>query len=199
MINLFISLYPEKNRERQNELVECLKRNSKVFDKVFILAEQSEEIEFIPELENVIVLPVTVRPTFRTFFNCINTVSKIDDINCVCNGDIYFEPFTKFPQPHECFALCRYEIKKNGPTTFLNRFDSQDAFLFKGHIRIPKYADFFALPGSDNRICYELKEIGYHMSNPSLTIKCYHLHEGQKSYDGTQKVNRPYHFIHPSE
>lgn len=199
--NLYVSLYPEKNIERVNELVECLKRNSKVFDTIFVLAEESERINFIPkELSNIVLLPVTVRPTFRTFFNAVNNITKEDDINVVANSDVYFEELIHFPKINECYALCRYEVKKNGPTMFLNRFDSQDAWLFKSSIRMPRFADFhMGIGGCDNRLAAELLNCGYTILNPSLTIKIFHLHEGAKSYDGSQKVQRPYHFLPPIE
>lgn len=200
MISLYISLYPEKDRERQNELVECLKINSKVFDKIFILAEQSEEIGFIPELQNAVLLPVTTRPTLKTFLTCVNTITSENDINVIANSDIYFEQLTKFPSYNQCFALCRYDVKKNGPTTFVNRKDCTDSWIFRGKITIPKFTDhWMGIPGCDNRANWEFMNIGYQISNPSLTIKTFHLHAGEKSYDGSVRIQRPYHFLPPIE
>lgn len=206
-LNLYISLYPEKNPERMAELIECFKKNSLVFDRIFILLENAAQFEHHESFTNEksVILPISVRPTFRSFFNFINTlpnyfnIDNRQDINVLCNSDIYFDKFTKFPQSHECFALCRYEIEHDGKITFLNRRDSQDSYLFVGHIRIPRYCDFWSWPGGDNRICYEIKEAGYQISNPSITIKTYHLHKGEKSYDGSNKVNRPYLFLTPTE
>jgi hypothetical protein len=199
MINLYISLYPEKNIQRVNELVECLKRNSNVFDTIFVLGEQSENITFIPkELTNIVLLPVTVRPTFRTFFNAINNITGDADINCVSNSDIYFDELTMFPKENECWALTRYDVSKNGPITFVGRKDCTDSWLFKGKIRIPKFTDhWLGIPGCDNRQNWELMNVGYQISNPSLTIKSYHLHAGEKSYDGSVRIQRPYHFLPP--
>lgn len=203
-INLFISLYNEQNRERQNELHTCLMNNLKsgCFDRVWAIAEDDKQgLSYLREVNpyTLNVLPCTVRPTFRTFFEAINNVTKPEDINVIANSDIYFESIPIHPKYNECFALTRYEVNKNGPITFLNRRDSQDSFFFNGHIKIPKFCDFFMLPGADNRICWELMNAGYQMSNPSLTIKSFHLHDGQKSYDGSTRVNRPYYFIVPSE
>jgi hypothetical protein len=205
MNNLFLSLYPEKNPERQKELLTCLKNNAKVFDNIFILTELDDQIKFIPEIKskaNIFRLPITVRPTFKSFFDCVNHVCDNSDINYVCNADIYFEEITKTPKQNECWALCRYEVDKNGNKTFMNRKDSADSFVFAGKIKVPRYSAFFiGIPGCDNRISFELKEIGYQISNPSLTVKCYHLHTGAKSYDTATaiRVSRPYHFLPPTE
>jgi len=187
--NLFISLYNEQNKKRQSELKECLLRNCKVFDIVWVLAEGGELAEWVLEglPTNVNVLPVTIRPTFRTFFNAVNAVTNYDDINVVSNSDIYFEALNLLPGINQCFSITRYE---NG--ILLNQIDSQDAWIFKGIIKIPSYCDYHQIPGCDNRLNYELRKMGYEMSNPCLTIKSHHLHKGEKSYDGTKRINPPY-------
>lgn len=202
MTNLFISLYEEKDPKRSEELYTCLinNYNSKCFDNIFILSEGS----YMPALNNmtnnIFVLPCSIRPTFRTFFEVINNTTQNDDINVIANSDIYFEDFPITPQYNECLALTRYEVKKNGPITFVNRKDCTDVWVFRNRIKIPLYSDFWlGIPGCDNRINHELLSVGYKMLNPSLTFKTFHLHEGEKSYDGSQKINRPYHFIIPTE
>ena len=90
--NLFISLYPEKNIQRLNELKTCLEKNSKVFDQIYILLEKADEFILDGfEHKNIQWLPITVRPTFQSFFNAINNLSANDDINVISNSDIYFE------------------------------------------------------------------------------------------------------------
>ncbi len=226
MVHLFISQYFEKDKARANELHTCLMNNLKsgCFDAVWIIAEDDGNgLKYLRDVSpyTVNVLPCTVRPTFRTFFEAINTIDSEfkkaesgsffgnvkfgarqqteENIYIVANSDIYFESIPILPRVNQVFALCRYEVKKNGPITFLGRSDSQDVWLFRGPIKIPRFCDCHNLPGSDNRIAAELLNVGYQVLNPSLTIKTYHLHEGEKSYDGSQKVGRPYHFIHPIE
>lgn len=236
MTNLFISLYHEKDKARSDELHKCLMNNLKsgCFDAVWIIAEDDGHgLKYLRDVSpyTVNVLPCTVRPTFRTFFEVINNLEERferahyfqffgvkgdvtvrgysplgakqgfeGNVNIVANSDIYFESLPVLPKSNQVFALTRYEVKKNGPIIFVNRSDCQDSWLFRGKIQIPKFADFWpGLPGCDNRIAAELKAIGYDILNPSLTIKTFHLHEGDKSYDGSRKVNRPYHFIKPTE
>lgn len=236
MTNLFISLYHEKDKARSDELHTCLMNNlkSSCFDAIWIIAEDDGHgLKYLRDVSpyTVNVLPCTVRPTFRTFFEVINNLEERferahdfqffgvngdvtirgysplgakqgfeGNVNIVANSDIYFESLPVLPKTNQCFALCRYECRKNGPITFLNRKDSQDSFIFRGKIKIPKFCDaHFGIPGVDNRMCWELMNIGYEVLNPSLTIKSFHLHEGAKSYDGSVKIGRPYHFLHPIE
>lgn len=204
-LNLFISLYPEKNKERQRELITCLTNNAKVFDQIFILTERDAEIDFIPQIKSkaaIYRLPINVRPTYKSFFDCVNKVSGQDDINTICNADIYFKEPPPDLATNKCYALSRWDITPNGQAVHLARKDSQDSLVFKSRIKIPQYASFFiGVPGCDNRICRELLVIGYDISNPSITIKSYHLHHGEKSYDTATaiRVQRPYHFLPPIE
>ena len=90
--------------------------------------------------------------------------------------------------------MCRWD--GNGPVPFGN--GSQDSWIFRGKVTIPKYCDFFlGIPGCDNRIAWELKEVGYLMSNPTLSIRNFHIHESDfRTYsEATVKIPRPYLFI----
>lgn len=214
MVQLFISAYPEKDRSRAEELHTCLMNNLKsgCFDAIWVIAEDDgKDFEYMKsghwnvDPYTVNVLPCTVRPTFRTFFEAANNImarlgNDQNVVSIICNSDIYFEQIPVLPKFDECFALTRYEVKRNGPITFLNRKDSQDSFFFRGFIKIPKFCDaHLGIPGVDNRCCAELLNVGYKVLNPSLTIKSFHLHDGAKSYDGSVKVGRPYHFVDPIE
>lgn len=174
------------------------------------------------------VLPCTTRPTFRTFFNAVNNIDDMlkrerpnssigrhdnainignpigvqvqpeENVYIIANSDIYIEDLPILPNNNQCFALTRWEVGKNGAITFLNRKDSSDMWIFRSRIKSPSYADFHNLPGCDNRINWEIRNIGYEISNPSRTIKTYHLHNGAKSYDGSKRVNKPYLFLEPT-
>jgi hypothetical protein len=189
MTTLYISAYPETSKLRQNELDTCLEKNRMVFDRVIVLAEHPKQ-----GYENVIVLPVSCRPTFRTFFNAVNHITQKDDINIVANSDIYFQELTKYPAPHQVFALTRWESND----FFLNRNDSQDTWIFNGNIRMPGYCDFYmGFGGCDNRLAMELSRVGYEVLNPSLTIKTFHLHSIPTDHKGKLVVNRPYLKLNP--
>jgi len=200
---------------------------SGVFDAVWIIAEEDgHELKYLPNVKpyTVNILPCTTRPTFRTFFNAINNIDDMlkkvvnssigkhehgvnvgmlqiqpeENVYIIANSDIYFESLPVLPKVNECFALCRYDIQKDGSAIFLNRNDAQDTWLFKGKIKIPQYCDFhMGTPGCDNRVNVELSRMGYEILNPSLTIKSYHLHSNPTNHIGKQKVNPPYLRLNP--
>lgn len=202
MNSLFISLYEEKNGARRLELETCLMRNCAVFDRIFVLAEGSENgsTAYLDHLAGdvIVLLPVSCRPTFRTFFMAINGVSGTDDVNVIANSDIYFEELAAAPASHQCFALTRWDMR-NGHAKFLNRVDSQDTWMLRGPVRQVGFADFhLGVPGCDNRINLELSRAGYVVSNPSLTIKTYHLHANPTDHSkAVKRVNPPYLKLEP--
>ena len=178
MTNLYISLFTS---HRQIEFNECIKHNLKVFDSVYVLNEGCEHTG--------INLPVTCRPTFRTFFKAVNHLTNPDDINVIANSDIYFKEAPIAPKRNQCFALTRYE-----GDVFKDMSDSQDVWIFIGKINIPAYCDFhLGIRGCDNRIAKELLMIGYDVLNPSLTIKTYHIHTDPTDHHASGKlVGQPY-------
>lgn len=191
MTNLFISWFKS---ERESEYLTCLQKNAEIFDRIFILNETDKQPYSHHECK-ILNLPVNGRPTFRTFFNAINHITKDGEINVIANSDIWFENIIG-PKVNECYALTRHE-----PTFFLNRSDSQDSWLFTGIIKIPYYCDFaLGYPGCDNRIAYELKMAGYMVLNPSLSIKTHHVHKVATDHykPGTKRILRPYLKIEPS-
>jgi len=158
-MNLFINTYTDKNPERDKELQECLRLNK--------LNNPSFKIYNLPN-----------RPTYREFFNVINLVTLPTDINIILNMDIYLpENFICNPTPGECYALSRWDIQPDGSAVHYNNSGSQDTWIFRGAIRMVEGANFTqGVPGCDNKIAYLLQEAGYVVTNPSTTIKTYHLH-----------------------
>lgn len=197
MRNLFISLYKPQDKNREVELLQCLKKNRFVFDQVFVLMEGGYGVD--QKAKNVYELPVTTRPTYRTFFKAINRVSHSDDLNVIANSDIYFDETIEATDKicsHDCYALTRYD-----DGVFMNRKDSQDVWMFRGHVRMNNglYCDFhLGTPGCDNRIAWELGQAGYFVSNPSLSIKTHHVHSNPREHDRTKVVAMPYLKIEPT-
>lgn len=196
MRNLYISLYKPLDKAREVELLFCFRKNRFIFDQVFVFTEGGYGVD--QKCKNVIELPVSGRPTYRTFFRAINHTSKPDDINVIANSDIYFDASiaaAEVIKHHDCFALTRYD---NG--VFMNRKDSQDVWMFRGHVTINNmFCDFqLGTPGCDNRIAWELRQVGYFVTNPSLTIKTHHVHKNPKEHDRAKVVGMPYFKIEPT-
>lgn len=209
MVNIFVSVYKEPNETRNKELVHCLLQNinNENVDKVYILLEPSSEYK--PESSKEVVIQLHKRPTFGSYFEVVNSVSGREDINIIINSDIYFdkesiELIKSNLSNNQCFALTRYDVHEDSTHTFLGRRDSQDSWCFKGKIRYSAMMRNFHLgkPGCDNRIAHEIQKARYKITNPSKTIKSYHLHNSQvKSYERTADhiVKPPYLRIDPTE
>lgn len=126
-----------------------------------------------------------------------------DAVNVIVNSDIFFDEtinLARIIKPNQCYALTRYDWNGNGHARFLNRADSQDAWIFRGRIKKEMYSDFcLGVPGCDNRIAYEIKKAGYIILNPSKSIHALHYHaSGERSYTSkTEPVAKPYHFVPP--
>ncbi len=125
-----------------------------------------------------------------------------NDINIIINSDIFFdETIGKVHQIKrlEAYCLTRYDLV-NGKGVFFNREDSQDAWVFRGHVKNVPAQFSQGRPGCDNRLAYELKKVGYDISNPSLDIHIIHLHESNKRTSVNTRFNQvqnPYALIFP--
>ena len=180
MINLFTTYYNEKNSERDDELKECLNINSKLeaINNIYALSE-IEKDDFL--LNNDInVIRIFERPTFNKFFDSINEVTSNDDINVISNSDIYFDEslnrLNEINLTNFCFALTRWDVWNDGRARLTEISESQDCWIFKGKINIINANIKIGIPGCDNRLAYEIKEAGYNLTNPSISIRAYHLH-----------------------
>jgi len=203
MIKLFLNLFPSTHLTRMQEYLASLIINATLvkIDKIYILQEGDIDENFKYLHEKIEYIKTDRRYSYRDFFEFINKNTTDEDINILSNTDIIFDYSIKEVSRithDECYALSRWD--GNGPVTFGNV--SQDSWIFRGEINIPKYCEFFmGIPGCDNRIAWELKEIGYLVSNPSLSIRNFHIHASNfrtMNYE-TDRVPHPYLCITQTE
>lgn len=184
MINLFTNYYIDKNPARQKEIEYCLCKN------------------LSNPMLNVVVLNSQNRLSYSFYFRKINLLGGHDDINIIANSDIYFESDIKIVEKmtaNQCFALSRWDIDQNGNAQHYDHSDSQDAWIFRGKIKQGLNGEFnLGVPGCDNRIAYEINRAGYLISNPSKTVKSYHVHQSDIRNYGGNKVPPPYMNVHCS-
>lgn len=185
MINLITSYYQDSNLDRRKEIDFCFFKNSILSNVNFIVLESQKRVKF------------------SEYFEHINKITKQDDVNIVCNSDIYFEEeilLSEKIKEDQVFALSRWDLQTNGSIKFFDRFDSQDAWIFRGKIK-PIYADFYmGYRGCDNRLAHELAQSGYQVFNPSKTLKAIHVHTSNiRNYTYNDKlfVPGPYKSIDP--
>jgi hypothetical protein len=178
MIRLFYNYYEDRNPVRKREIDFCLQKN---LDNKLI---------------TTIIIESQEKPTYDFFFKHINRITEPDDINILCNSDIFFDDTIKLVEGikhKELYALSRWDWFNPDRSVLFDRQDSQDTWIVRG--RIENVAGDFSLglKGCDNRIAYEFDKSGYKVSNPSRSIKTHHVHNSQiRTYSWTNVVPAPY-------
>lgn len=182
MIRLFYNYYEDKNPLRKREIDYCLQRN---------LANK---------LITTIICESPGKPSYKFFFDQINKVTGPEDINIICNSDIFLDETISLAlniKDKQLYALSRWDwLGNDALTRFFDRPDSQDTWIVKGKVE-DVFGDFtLGIRGCDNRIAYEFMKAGYNVSNPSKSIKTYHVHNsGVRNYTMADVVDPPYHTI----
>lgn len=178
MIRLFYNYYEDKNPVRKMEIDMCLQKN---LSNKFL---------------STIIIESASKPTYDFFFQQINKITGPDDINIICNSDIFFDETIALAEKikhKQLFALSRWDWHHPLACTFFDRPDSQDTWITKGKIE-NVFGNFtLGIRGCDNRIAYEFEKSGYAVSNPSKSIKTYHVHNsGVRNYTMADVVPKPY-------
>lgn len=205
MIRLYTTYYHEKNTNRRNEYLSCLRYNldCEAIDRVVVVNENGD----LPSLktEKLTVIQTNDRPTYSDLFELINQNTIESDISIIANTDIYFgqsiSVLNHLAFNDRCFALSRWDVGPKGKAVLFDRNDSQDVWIFKGRIKNINGDFHSGVPRCDNRIAYELEKAGYRVENPSFSIKSYHLHTGERGeYPGVNQsgyIEPPYKYIWP--
>lgn len=224
-MRLFIPFYIDKNKDRQEEIIYCARKNMMAgFDLITFVCETKEEADYIVSeadrfdaevgIPTKTIITTDVSGKRQTFNYMLELMERHDDIglNVFCNSDIYFlnlkeisDFFYSRPRtPKFSIALSRYDISPSGQAEHFNRADSQDTWVFEGHPKFkPSIEIKFGVAGNDNRFAHEMKEAGFLVINPSIRIRTFHLHLTQvRNYvvDGQviERIPPPYHLINPS-
>ena len=177
MINLFTTYYIDKNPVRQKEIDFCMLKNL-----------QNKSI-------NTVIIESQNRVKFKFMFDIVNNYTNKDDINIVCNADIWIDEenakLLEKIKHEECYALSRWDWNDGKPIHFA-RSDSQDFWCFRDKIKDVESDFCLGLLGCDNRLAYCLKQAKYTITNPSLTIKSYHVHSSNiRNYTYSQEYSVP--------
>ncbi len=199
-VNLFVQYYKDKNPARHEEIVKCLGMNidNKLIDRIFLLTD----IDFHVVDDKIRIIDHSGRATYNDFFNAISTYAMDEDINIISNSDIYFnhtleEVLTM--HPNMCYGLTRWDLDAQGNLAHYPHPDSQDCWIFKGHVRGVSGAFCLGKLGCDNRIAWEIKEAGYHILNLSKVIQACHMHlSGVRNWSRANKedtIPPPYYVI----
>lgn len=204
MIRLFVNWYIEKKQPRGKELNLCIEKNfhCEYIDEIVNLSDTP-----LPETGKFKNIQIDHRPTYSDFLKVVSDLAQPKDVSIIANMDIYFDEtilLTKRMTDRDAYALTRWDVNAEG-ITFMNRADSQDVWIFKGKPKEVKGANInLGTPGCDNAMAYLIKKAGYRISNPSLSIKTYHVHSsGTRHYlNGNKQIVKsapePYLLLKPT-
>lgn len=195
---LYCCYYRANSDERQDELNFCLKKNleCKSLERIVLLCEG----EIIPNIKsnNICIVKIEKRPTYRDIFNYAKTFNS-QGYNIFINSDIFITDEAiegirqRIPKYSKNFlALTRWNWH-NGTPEMNEGWDSQDTWAWFGVVPDSIKADFgYGVGGCDNSIAHHLSK-HYHIMNPSLSVKTYHVHaSGERTYTGKDRIPPPY-------
>lgn len=215
MIHVITNYYVDSSPNRQKELDTCLVKNisNLAVDMVTVLINQ-EHVETLQAMlykvadsmfDKITLVIGNGRPTYNDFIRISHGKGDANTVHVLLNSDIYLfyetTPLFNSIQSGTVWALSRWDNLHSGKPRLWNHRDSQDVWAWKGQIDVIPGADFhIGVPGCDNRIARLFLDAGFEVLNPSMTVKCIHLHQSQKrNYDRSHTVQPPYHFIQPHE
>lgn len=219
-IYLIQQFYIDKNQERQQEILKCLKLNvfNNSIDKIYLLNERIyDNNELGIQSEKIIQINIKERLTYKDAFDFIenNTITNnTHAFYIISNSDIFFNKSTlelkkmNIISNNRILALNRYDYKNEKLLTDCKLFDngrpdSQDTWILHSSNNInSKFRDIFNFnlgkPGCDNKICYLFNILNYKCYNEPTIIKTFHIHNVlSRNYTSVDKINKPYTTIFP--
>ena len=197
---------------RAAEIRKCLRENasSPLIDKILLLNEGREDF---PKSHKIQEEVIGHRLTYRDVFERIYTIPD-NTIVVFANADIFidasFKDLWSLNLEDKFLALLRYELPASDlgeATLFGPRADSQDTWIVRSDDvkRRDRSAwskmDFqFGKMGCDNGIAMEMMRQKFLVSNPSQTLRTYHVHTSEiRNYSKTDVVNLPaFHYVQPT-
>jgi len=209
-IVLYQNFYVDSDLNRQKEIDECLRKNiqCEFIDAIILIHNPEFDIDYIIknkfDTTKIFFLEYENRPTYNDFLKLMKQNIEYE-INILANIDIYFNDTLRMVkeyefQKDECLALSRWDKLTDGSIIPFCHIDTQDVWIFPNPLPQINGADFtLGLPGCDNKIAFLLRQNGYKVYNPSIDIKCVHLHLTEKrNYNReTDTVPPPYAMVQP--
>lgn len=189
-VALFTSYFEQQYGDRQRELRRVMELNI-ACDSIDVIYNLGKAWEH-PKVINVEGYD---RPTYTEFISFMQTVEA--DWYILTNSDIYFtseiEDIKSLNMDGKVLCLSRWDVLHNGNAKLFDYEWTQDTWIWKGAPKSLKNVDFtMGLPACDNRLAYEIAELGLKPINPSKEIKTYHLHlSNKRSYKERDRLPGP--------
>ena len=199
--------------KRSAEIRKCLRENAKsrLIDRVLLLNESPQEFQESPKIVEEVI---GHRLTYQDVIDRIYDIPD-DVIVAFANADIFIDDNSwkdlwNLNLEDKFLALLRYDVTGTWDVTdakiFGPRADSQDTWVVRA-VDVKKRAKEswnlgfkFGKMGCDNVIALEMMKQKFLVSNPSQTLRTYHVHTSEiRNYAKTDVIEAPvFHYIQPS-
>lgn len=193
-IRLLISLYPIENRERLDEITECLRRNLALafIGSVTVLDEGFPRRDLLDH-PKVTLCPMNRRPDFADFYPHLDP----DGFNLLANNDIFFDRTLRrlrrlVPGRNDLIVLTRTE--PDGTLYRARTGDAQDAWIARGRPETLRECVFpMGFPGCENRLSFLFFRNGWRVLNPARVIRARHMHASEsRTYTPDNRIAGDY-------
>jgi hypothetical protein len=193
--------YIDASVERLGELLTCIERNAsnRKIAAVHVFIEDAIDPARLRTQYPQLALPKVRlvnhgrRVTYRDFFAYANRELPGQRV-IIANADIFFDHTLGRLDGRDLagrlLCLSRWDLLHDGSWRLFEFEGSQDAWIFQ--TPVPDFpCDFhLGLPGCDNRLAWEAERAGFVLSNPSRSIRAYHLHaSGVRRYTEYQRLH----------
>jgi hypothetical protein len=192
--------YRDSDPVRRAEILECLRKNllNEEIGEVHVLVEDdSDPLQLLGSLpkdaeSKVRVVAKGTRQTFQQLFQYANTQPPGQPV-ILANADIYFDESLRrlrgLPLASQFLCLTRWDVQRDGSAQLFDHPASQDAWIFQTPIRTFSCNFPMGVPACDNRLAWEAERAGLVLSNPSRSIRAFHLHlSGIRRYTERSRV-----------
>jgi len=206
---LLVGLYRDPSAERMREFLECIARNAanRAIAEIHVflegdIAREAVTTEF-PQLASPKVRPIPIgrRQTYQDLFAYANRELAGRRV-IVANADIFFDHtlsrLDEYDIAGSLLCLSRCDIHGDGSWALFDYESSQDVWIYEAPIRQFACSFHLGVLGCDNRLAWEAGEAGLVVSNPSRSIRAYHLHlTGIRRYTTEQRLYGPVRGVPP--
>jgi len=208
-MNLLIEYFTSRNHMRNGEFLYCLHQNlgNEYIKNIVIFIEEGSELYFdSPKITKVVRKQ---RPTYKELFDFCNS-NYIGEACIVANADIIFDDtlryFDSINMHKNFYALSRWEIStgdgKNWEIEPYENAASQDSWIFRTPIPTSDEMNYtMGKPGCDNKITYNMRDLGWTVRNPGKKVITVHFHPTNfRTYHfNDDRVPGPYLLVAPSD
>lgn len=185
-MHIWTSWYPIKDAQHLEECLRAIRLNleNPYVAKVTLLCETP----FPDTHEKLECISIDTRPSYGTFFRRFDA----KNVHILVNTDIVLGWQPIVPKPNHCYALARYNVISDIRAP-INAWSVRDMGILSAYsqdtwaLYQPQFSNLvvfdsilMGVPGCDNRVAYELHMQGIKVTNPSKTIRTYHLHKNEE-------------------